>query len=61
LKYSDIEILLLNNGFSFERGKWSHRIITSNRSWLHDTIPIHDWDCKIAYKKKLKKFYLNNK
>jgi hypothetical protein len=21
LKYSDIEILLLNNGFSFERGK----------------------------------------
>jgi predicted RNA binding protein YcfA (HicA-like mRNA interferase family) len=52
---------LLKNGFLFERGKWSHKIITSEKTWLHDTIPIHNWDCKNVYKKKILKFYLNNK
>jgi predicted RNA binding protein YcfA (HicA-like mRNA interferase family) len=61
LKYKEIEVFLLKNGFSFERGKWSHKIITSDKTWLHDTIPIHNWDCKNAYKKKLLKFYLDNK
>jgi predicted RNA binding protein YcfA (HicA-like mRNA interferase family) len=60
LRYKDIETFLFKSGFVFEWWNWSHRIITSKKTGNHETIPIHNKDCKNVYKKKLMEFYLNN-
>jgi hypothetical protein len=61
LNYFEIEKIMLNSWFTFRKWKWSHRKIISEKTWLHATAPIHNWDCKDVYKDKLLKFYLDNK
>lgn len=58
VNYFDIEKLFNNENYIIKNWwKWSHKMIIHKETKKYVTIAIHNNDCKIKYKRKLKEFY----
>lgn len=54
-RYKEIELILLRNGFQLIEAKGSHKKFKHHSMAKGLIIPVHNNDCKIFYKKYVKK------
>ncbi len=57
VRLDEIERILLFHWFERREGKWSHIVFKHSEKGTI-TIPAHNKDCKVFYKKKVKKMLL---